>query len=147
MVRRPNIRLYDQTRPDNAAWGEEITASVEVASMLVGALAAEFLIRQTRPRLRSQRPLDPNPAAQAHHLPPIPILEPLRRGTVAQTPAAAREGVNSALVIIEVRRGSGQHWAGSVRVKIATAIGGRSVSVCGAQPLAMNFEVREGRYC
>jgi hypothetical protein len=42
------IRLYDQTKPDHAAWGEEITDSVETASMLVAALAAEFSIPQAR---------------------------------------------------------------------------------------------------
>jgi len=42
------VRLYDRTKPDNAAWGEEIADSVETASMLVGALAAEFSIPQAR---------------------------------------------------------------------------------------------------
>ena len=42
------VRLYDQTKPENAAWGEEVTDSVESASMLVGALAAEFSIPQAR---------------------------------------------------------------------------------------------------
>jgi hypothetical protein len=42
------VKLYDQTRPENAAWGEEMADSVETASMLVGALAAEFSIPQAR---------------------------------------------------------------------------------------------------
>jgi hypothetical protein len=42
------VRLYDHARPENAAWGEEITDSVETASMLVRALAAEFSIPQAR---------------------------------------------------------------------------------------------------
>jgi hypothetical protein len=42
------VRLYDQTKPENAAWGEEITDSVETASMLVAALATEFSIPQAR---------------------------------------------------------------------------------------------------
>lgn len=42
------VRLYDRTKPDNAAWGEEMADSVETASMLVGALAAEFSIPQAR---------------------------------------------------------------------------------------------------
>ena len=42
------VRLYDRAKPDNAAWGEEIADSVETASMLVGALAAEFSIPQAR---------------------------------------------------------------------------------------------------
>ena len=42
------VRLYDQARPENAAWGEEIADSVETASMLVEALAAEFSIPQAR---------------------------------------------------------------------------------------------------
>ncbi len=40
------IRLYNQARPANAAWGEEITDSLETASMLVAALAEEFSIPQ-----------------------------------------------------------------------------------------------------
>jgi hypothetical protein len=42
------VRLYDDARPENAAWGEEIADSVETASMLVEALAAEFSIPQAR---------------------------------------------------------------------------------------------------
>jgi hypothetical protein len=42
------VRLYDRTKPDNAAWGEEIADSVETASILVGALAAEFSIPPAR---------------------------------------------------------------------------------------------------
>ena len=42
------VRLYDQARPGNAAWAEEIADSVETASMLVEALAAEFSIPQGR---------------------------------------------------------------------------------------------------
>src|SRR3954463_599197 len=42
------VRLYNDARPENAAWGEEMADSVETASMLVGALAAEFSIPQAR---------------------------------------------------------------------------------------------------
>jgi hypothetical protein len=42
------LRLYSQVSPENAAWGEEITDSLETASMLVSALAAEFSITQAR---------------------------------------------------------------------------------------------------
>ena len=42
------VRLYDHARPENAAWGEEIADSVETASMMVGALAADFSIPQAR---------------------------------------------------------------------------------------------------
>jgi hypothetical protein len=38
------LRLFDRTQPDSAAWGEEIADSVETASMMVGAVAAEFSI-------------------------------------------------------------------------------------------------------
>src|SRR5690348_3101147 len=38
------IRLYDRSKPDSAAWGEEIADSVETASMLIAALATEFSI-------------------------------------------------------------------------------------------------------
>jgi hypothetical protein len=42
------VRLYDRARPENGAWGEEIADSIEIASMLVGALAADFSIPQAR---------------------------------------------------------------------------------------------------
>lgn len=42
------VRLYDQTRPESTAWGEEIADSVESASMLVEAIAEEFSIPQAR---------------------------------------------------------------------------------------------------
>jgi hypothetical protein len=42
------VRLYDQARPANAARAEEIADSVETASILVEALAAEFSIPQAR---------------------------------------------------------------------------------------------------
>jgi len=42
------VRLYDPTRPENTAWGEEIADSVEAASKLVGALAAKFSIPEAR---------------------------------------------------------------------------------------------------
>ena len=42
------VRLYDEATPENAAWGEEIADSIETASMLVGALAAEFSIPESR---------------------------------------------------------------------------------------------------
>jgi len=42
------VRLYDPTKPENAAWGEEVADSVETASMLVEALATEFSIPQAR---------------------------------------------------------------------------------------------------
>lgn len=42
------LRLYDEARPVDAAFGEKITDSLETASMLVEALAAEFSIPQAR---------------------------------------------------------------------------------------------------
>jgi hypothetical protein len=40
------IRLYNKARPEHVAWGEETTDTVETASMIVAALAAEFSILQ-----------------------------------------------------------------------------------------------------
>ena len=40
------VRLYNPAKPENAAWGEEIADSLETASMLIAALAAEFSIPQ-----------------------------------------------------------------------------------------------------
>jgi hypothetical protein len=42
------VRLYDRTRPESTAWGEEIADSVESASVLVEAIAEEFSIPQER---------------------------------------------------------------------------------------------------
>jgi hypothetical protein len=42
------VRLYDNGRPQNNAWGEEVADSFETASMLVGAIAAEFSIAPAR---------------------------------------------------------------------------------------------------
>ena len=40
------VRLFDETKPENSAWGEEIVDSFETASELVSALAGEFSIGQ-----------------------------------------------------------------------------------------------------
>jgi hypothetical protein len=40
------VRLFDETKPENNAWGEEIVDSFETASELVSALAGEFSIGQ-----------------------------------------------------------------------------------------------------
>jgi hypothetical protein len=40
------IRLYDKARPESVSWGEEITDSIETASMIVAALADKFSIPQ-----------------------------------------------------------------------------------------------------
>jgi hypothetical protein len=45
------VRLYSQVMPESAAWGEEIADSLETASMLVTAIAAEFSIGQARIKL------------------------------------------------------------------------------------------------
>jgi hypothetical protein len=40
------VRLSDEVKPENSAWGEEIVDSFETASELVAALAGEFSIEQ-----------------------------------------------------------------------------------------------------
>jgi len=42
------IRLYNDGRPENNDWGEEMADSFETASMLLEAIAAEFWIAQPR---------------------------------------------------------------------------------------------------
>ena len=42
------VRLHNRAKPENSAWGEEIADSLETASMLVAALAAEFSIPPAR---------------------------------------------------------------------------------------------------
>ncbi len=38
------VRLHDETKPQIAAWGEEIADSLEAASLMVAKLASEFSI-------------------------------------------------------------------------------------------------------
>jgi hypothetical protein len=40
------VRLFDETKPESSAWGEELVDSFETASELVAALAGEFSIGQ-----------------------------------------------------------------------------------------------------
>src|SRR6266481_3611737 len=42
------VRLHHATKPANAAWGEEISDSLETASALLHALADKFSIPQSR---------------------------------------------------------------------------------------------------
>lgn len=48
------VRLHHEVKPRNAAWGEEIADSLETASMLVAALAAEFSIPESRIEIEVQ---------------------------------------------------------------------------------------------
>ena len=41
-----NVRLQNHLKQEEAAWGEEIAASFEVASLMIGSLAKEFSIPQ-----------------------------------------------------------------------------------------------------
>jgi hypothetical protein len=42
------VKLHHATKPANAAWGEEISDSLETASALLHALATKFAIPQSR---------------------------------------------------------------------------------------------------
>jgi hypothetical protein len=46
------VRLHHEMKPANAAWGEEISDSIETASALLHALAAKFSIPQSRIDIR-----------------------------------------------------------------------------------------------
>jgi len=46
------IRLHHETKPASAAWGEEISDSLETASELLHSLAAKFSIPQSRVNIR-----------------------------------------------------------------------------------------------
>jgi hypothetical protein len=46
------VRLHHETKPAHAAWGEEISDSLETASALLHALAAKFSIPQSRIDIR-----------------------------------------------------------------------------------------------
>jgi hypothetical protein len=54
------VRLYHPKEPNNAAWGEEVTDSLEAASKLIAALADEFSITSERVKIeiRMQRLAD-----------------------------------------------------------------------------------------
>ena len=52
------VRLYNQATPESTAWGEEVANSLEMASMMVSLLAAEFSIAQSQIRIEI-RMLDP----------------------------------------------------------------------------------------
>jgi hypothetical protein len=54
------VRLYHCKEPSNAAWGEELTDSLETASSLIAALVAEFSITTERVKIeiRMQRLAD-----------------------------------------------------------------------------------------
>ena len=41
-----NVRLQNHLKPDDAAWGQEIAVSIEMASSMIAALAQEFSIPQ-----------------------------------------------------------------------------------------------------
>jgi len=41
------VRLYHQSKPENGAWGEEVADSFEIASAMLGDLAAAYSIPQT----------------------------------------------------------------------------------------------------
>ena len=46
------VRLHHETKPANAAWGEEISDSLEMASALLHVLVAKFSIPQSRVAIR-----------------------------------------------------------------------------------------------
>ena len=48
------VRLSNETKPEDSAWGEEIVDSFETASELVAALAGEFSIVQACSRSKSE---------------------------------------------------------------------------------------------
>ena len=41
-----SVRLQDHLKPEQAAWGEEVAASIEMAGSMIGFLAAEFSITE-----------------------------------------------------------------------------------------------------
>jgi hypothetical protein len=46
------VRLYHQATPASTAWGEEVANSLEMASMMASALAAEFPIAQSQIKIK-----------------------------------------------------------------------------------------------
>jgi hypothetical protein len=41
-----SVRLQNHLKPEEAAWGEEMAGSIEMAGSMIGFLAAEFAIAQ-----------------------------------------------------------------------------------------------------
>jgi len=46
------VRLCNEMRPEDAAWGEEVAETLETAALLIAALAAEFSIPQARIKIK-----------------------------------------------------------------------------------------------
>jgi hypothetical protein len=41
-----NIRMLNHLKPDERAWGQEIAATIDIASSMIGCIAQEFSIEQ-----------------------------------------------------------------------------------------------------
>ena len=41
-----NIRMLNHLKPEERAWGQEITATMDMASSMIGSVAKEFSIEQ-----------------------------------------------------------------------------------------------------
>jgi hypothetical protein len=41
-----NIRMINHLKPEERAWGQEIAATIEMASSMIGSVAKEFSIEQ-----------------------------------------------------------------------------------------------------
>jgi hypothetical protein len=46
------VRLYDEAKPEKGVWGEEVAASIEAASAMLGELAGAYSIPQARIKIR-----------------------------------------------------------------------------------------------
>jgi hypothetical protein len=46
------VKLYDEARPENGVWGEEIAESIEAASAMLDELAAAYEIPQARIKIQ-----------------------------------------------------------------------------------------------
>ncbi len=58
------VRLFNEAKPERAAWGEEVADSFETASALLDALAEAFAIPQERVKIRIRMH---NPADGTQH--------------------------------------------------------------------------------
>ena len=43
-----NIRMVNHLKPEERAWGQEIAATIDMASSMIGSVAKEFSIEQNR---------------------------------------------------------------------------------------------------
>lgn len=42
-----NVRMLNHLKPADRAWGQEVAATIDIASLMIGSIAKEFMIEQS----------------------------------------------------------------------------------------------------